>query len=113
MEEFTPLNAQIVNESLVVTHTGTVFKTEINDIQSIELLETLPRYHKIVGSGMENLLKGKFRITGWYECRLYLNPQKKPFLKLVLNDESIVIVGSSDGNIENIYRQLLSEVKQE
>ena len=106
VEEFTPIRAALTGNTLLVEHIGTAFQAKTDDITDVELWNTLPDYHKIVGTSMEHLLKGKFRLTGMYDCRLYLDPQNSPFLKLELKDGSIVIIGSSDDSVIQIYHRL-------
>ena len=106
VEEFTPIRATLTENTLLIEHIGTAFQAKTDDITDVELWNTLPAYHKIVGTSMEHLLKGKFRLTGMYDCRLYLDPQNSPFLKLELKDGSIVIIGSSDDSVIQIYHRL-------
>ena len=106
-EEFTPLQTKIIGGEVLVEHLNIVFEENIDNIASTEMLETLPRLGKVVGTETDNLLKGKFHQSDWGDCRVYLNPQKGPFLKLTLRDGNIVLIGGKEETLHQIATEVL------
>ena len=105
-EEFTPLRAEFLNDRIVVTHTKEELVLSAKDIKSVEIVDTLPDTTKVVGTGMEHLLKGTFHVSGYGKCRLYLNPKQSPFL-ILTTDEGLIIINANDSIIEKIKMQNL------
>lgn len=105
-EEFTPLRTEFLNDRIVVTHTKEELVLSAKDIKSVEIVDTLPDTTKVVGTGMEHLLKGTFHVSGYGKCRLYLNPKQSPFL-ILTTDEGLIIINANDSIIEKIKMQNL------
>ncbi len=105
-EEFTPITAEYLDNQIVVTHTGQELVLPAKDIESAEIINDLPKTSKIVGTGMENLLKGTFDVEGYGRCRLYLNPKQPPFL-VMTTDEGLIIINANDKIVEKIRMQNL------
>lgn len=102
-EEFTPLTVEFLDNRIVVTHIAQELALPTKDIESVEIIDRLPTSTKIVGTGMENLLKGTFNVSGYGKCRLYLNPKQPPFL-VITTDEGLIII-----NANNIVDKLKME----
>lgn len=105
-EEFTPLTAEFLNNRIVVTHTTQELVLPTKDIESAEIIDDLPSTSKIVGTNMENLLKGTFNVSGYGRCRLYLNPKHPPFL-VMTTDEGLIIINANENIVEKIRMQNL------
>jgi hypothetical protein len=99
-EEFTPLRTELIDNSIVITHISKECAIPINDIRSVEIIEEMPSISKIVGTGMDTLKKGTFNVSGYGICRLYLNPNKPPFLVIHVGDKIYFI--NNDESIDDI-----------
>lgn len=95
VEEFTPISVKLSNENVTIEHTRKIRTLQFDDIESIKIINTLPKYYKIIGSSMDNLLKGTFVAEGYGEVKLYLNPKKAPFI-LIKTSENTYILGLND-----------------
>ncbi len=89
-EEFTPIKFSLTNETLVANHLKKEYTVELEEILSAEILDELPRAGKDIGTNMETLLKGQFRVDGYGTCKLCLNPQEDRFLVIVTADETYI-----------------------
>lgn len=89
-EEFTPIKFSLTNETLVVNHLKKEYTVELDEILSAEILDELPRTGKDIGTNMDTLLKGQFRVDGYGTCKLCLNPQEDRFLVIVTADETYI-----------------------
>ena len=89
-EEFTPIKFSLTNETLVVNHLKKEYTVELDEILSAEILDELPRTGKDIGTNMDTLLKGQFRVDGYGTCKLCLNPQEDQFLVIVTADETYI-----------------------
>ncbi len=94
-EERTPVTLYLTENTLVAEHTGVEYEVPLEEITSVELLETLPPCRRQVGTGMENLLKGRFSIEGGTRAELCLNPQSPPFLR-VETPQGVYLFGAGD-----------------
>ncbi|WP_313133822.1 PH domain-containing protein [Anaerocolumna sp.] len=107
-EEFTPLTTKILDNRIVVTHIAEELDLPTEEIRSVEVVEHLPSTVKVVGTGMEHLLKGTFNVSGYGRCKLYLNPEKPPFLVMTTEDERIIINGNDNLIEEMAEKNLLN-----
>lgn len=105
-EEFTPLTTEFLDNRIVVTHTTEELDLFMKDIKSAEMIDNLPSRVKVVGTGMENLLKGTFKVSGYGNSRLYLNPKQPPFL-VITTDEETIIINGNDNIIEKMREKNL------
>lgn len=112
-EEFTPLHLAVENGTIWVTHVGEAYQTPLNAVKSVEQIDVLPKHQKIAGTGLDNLLKGRFRLTGEGDARLYLNPQKGPFLRMeLLNGETVILGSSDEEETETVYRAVMETLEK-
>jgi len=96
-EEYTPLTLHFSGEKLTIEH----LKSEtvlLSDIRALMLIEELPPARRIVGSGMENLLKGDYDVTGYGKCRLFVNPNAPPFIVLEAKDATYFVNDGADAD---------------
>jgi uncharacterized membrane protein len=95
-EEFTPITLEMTVSALDVQHTSLVYSVPLADIQQVELLEVLPHTTRTYGTGMDTLLKGRFRVEGVGSVSLCLNPKVPPFI-LIRTQDRAYIFGEADG----------------
>lgn len=85
----------------------TEYRIDIDDMVSVELLEELPRMTRNVGTGLPNLLQGKFTGEGIGRMRICLNPEQPPFLLIETAEDGIYLLGGTqEGEVEAIYDQI-------
>lgn len=112
-EEFTPMKLTVDAGTLVSAHLREEYRIALADIRETELLEELPSASRVVGTGMETVLKGLFHVTGYGNCELCLNPQRGPYL-MVRTHEKTYLFGTNDGQeTRQIYDLLQSAVQME
>ena len=103
-EEFTPISLSINEDELHANHLKLVYKILVEDIQGIELVDDLPKTTKVVGSAMDNLVKGTYRIKGTGEkCILFLNPENENFLRFEVDGQVYYMSGFDDIETMMIY----------
>ena len=93
--ELTPVTARIDGDTLVASQLGTCYEIDLEEIESVRLLETLPASSRVWGTGMPNLLKGTFSVDGYGTCELCLDPTDPPFL-LVKTTEKTYLLGAEN-----------------
>ncbi len=94
-EEFTPVRLEVTADKVIGYHTSKAYEVDIASIQSVELLDTMPRATRIFGSGFTNLAKGKFQVSSVGVCRVLLNPNRGPFI-VIKTDANIYMFGTNN-----------------
>lgn len=105
-EEFTPIKISLRNETLVVNHLKEEYTVDLEEILSAEVLTELPRTGKDIGTNMDTLLKGQFRVDGYGACELCLNPQEDRFLVISTEEETYIFSPE-----EEIIQSVIDSVK--
>lgn len=89
-EEFTPVRADITEETLVISHLKEEYSIDLDDMETVEVIDELPHTSKDIGTNMEELLKGQFQVEGYGTCRLCLNPQEREFVVIRTVEETYI-----------------------
>ena len=106
-EEFTPISLSIKEDEVHANHLKLEYELPMEEIENLELIDELPKLTKAVGSAMENLAKGSFRIKGTGEkCILFLNPQNEKFLRFEIDGQVYYMSGATDEQTQQIYEKL-------
>lgn len=106
-EEFTPISLSIKEDEVHANHLKLEYELPIAEIQNLELVEELPSLTKAVGSAMETLAKGSFRIKGTGEkCILFLNPQNEKFLRFEIDGQVYYMSGTTNEQTKMIYEEI-------
>lgn len=106
-EEFTPISLSIKEDEVHANHLKLEHEIAIGEIENLELVDELPKLTKAVGSAMETLVKGSFRVKGTGEkCILFLNPQNEKFLRFEVDGQVYYMSGLDDEETEKVYRIL-------
>lgn len=106
-EEFTPISLSINEDEVHANHLKLEHEVPIEEIEHLELVDELPKLTKTVGSAMENLAKGSFRIKGTGEkCILFLNPQNEKFLRFEVDGQVYYMSGLNDEETMKVYERL-------
>lgn len=106
MEEFTPIQVELVQDEVIATHIQKDYVISIDDISSIELIQELPHTYKKNGTGMANLLKGTFRVDGYGTCQLFLNPQNQEFIVITDSKETFLLSEETDEETLALYADI-------
>lgn len=89
-EEFTPVRVYIEGAALVGSHLKEEYVIELEDIRSVSVASELHSVRKDIGTNMDTLLKGQFRVDDYGVCQLLLDPQAEEFM-IVNTDEDTYI----------------------
>lgn len=106
-EEFTPIKVAVSNDKVIVNHTRKVLEVDIDDIDKVDIIESLPSRKRIVGTGMDHLLKGKFRVDGYGVVKLYLNPEEAPFITMQVDDATYIVGANDSEKTLEVYESIL------
>lgn len=103
-----PIGLELAGGAVTASHGSTRYTVELEDITGVELLETLPENMiRTNGTGMENLLKGRFKSAGIGSMKVCLDPNCPPFLLIAAEDGQHYLFGSRDeGLAEEIFEKL-------
>jgi len=110
-EEFTPLEITVTATSVEARHTATVYSISLDDVRSAELIETLPPALKVAGTGMDTLLKGRFRVEGPGISSLCLNPQAAPFILIRTADRAYIFGTNEAAQTREVYDLLMARMR--
>lgn len=106
-DEFTPVGLKVENGTLYAVHTGNEYEIPEDEITSVERLEKLPELTRKNGTGLPNLLKGRFRTEDRENRWLCLNPENHVFLQIGTDDGKVYLFsGRTDGETDEVWREL-------
>jgi uncharacterized membrane protein len=97
VEESVPTALVLTETELVARHTRSQYVIPLGEIETVELIEELPNAHRVAGTGMDNLLKGRFNVQGYKRALLCLQPKDPPFLVIRADGEIYIF---NDANSE-------------
>lgn len=100
------LTAQEEGTSIVITTGSKSYTFNESDIQQVSLMEELPHMTRVFGTGLPNLLKGKFSIKEYGKSTVYLDPTCPPFILLETEDEVYLFGSRSVETTQSIYALL-------
>lgn len=108
-ENATPVSLEIANQTLIAIHTGKEYEIPFEDIQAIRKLDALPNLRRTNGTGLENVLKGRFKSEELGNLRINLDPNRPPYL-FIQTEDGQYLFGSTDANeTEQVYQEILQE----
>ncbi|MBR5565845.1 MAG: hypothetical protein IKW08_06750 [Roseburia sp.] len=106
-EEFTPISLSINEDELHANHLKLEYELPIEEIENLELVDALPKTTKVVGSAMDSLVKGTYRIKGTGEkCILFLNPENEKFLRFEVDGQVYYMSGFDDEETAQVYEAI-------
>ena len=106
-EEKAPVALTLTGTALTATHSGTRYEIPLEQIREVELLEELPDIHRVAGTAMDTVDKGRWRCDEYGALTVCLDPRTGPWL-LVTTVETTYLVGAGDGGAREIYDGLTS-----
>lgn len=104
--EFTPMKLTLDGNELVAEQLSVDYRISIDKIESLELINELPRHSKVSGTGMDNLEKGTFYIKNVGKCQFFLNPQNDYYMHFTVNGTEYYMSASDDQNTLEIYQEI-------
>jgi hypothetical protein len=96
-EEITPPRLILNKTELISVHTREQYVIQLDMIESMELIDTLPSMIRVGGTSMNNLLKGNFRSEEYGASRVCLRPLAPPFL-VIKSEGKTYILNDSDSD---------------
>lgn len=106
LEEFTPIHLSVKDDTLYATHLRTEYRIDVEDIENLTMITSLPKWSKSDGTGMENLEKGTYYIRNVGKCKVFLNPQNGEFLSFCVDGMDYYMSGYDDAQTKAIYEAL-------
>ena len=89
-EEFTPIRSEITEETLIVSHMTKEYVIDLDEMQSVSVIDELPGTRKDIGTNMETLFRGQFQVEGYGTCPLCLNPQAEEFVVIKTETDTYI-----------------------
>ncbi len=109
----TPVGLDITAEAIISTHTGIEYEVPLDSITYVEYVAEKPKLKRTAGTGMENVLKGRFS-TPWGSASICVDPNALPYIYLETDEGKRYLFGSSEANeTEAVYQQLIDELALE
>ncbi len=82
-------------------------KWKTGDIQQVELMEQMPKVTmRQNGFGLPTMAKGKFKVSGYGSCLLFIRKDSSPYLYIKLKDQKIFINGENPEQTKEWYQEL-------
>lgn len=101
-----PREAHIDDGVLYFRHFTEKYEIPLEDIASLELIDELPGAKRIAGTGLPNLVEGRFRVEGYENTRISLNPEEPPYIAVVTADMSRIFALGTPQETEEFYNEL-------
>ena len=109
LDEFTPISMTVEADTLAVDHVATDYRIDLADINKVELLTELPEMSRKNGTGLPNLLKGKFEVDGKNGALVCLNPENHLFIRIETQAGQLYLLGGkTDGETEAAYEAIMA-----
>ena len=95
-----PIDIQVNNDVIVAKEGWTTYTIETEDIEEITVLDTLPEgMVRIMGTGMDTLLKGDFSCTEYGKMKVLLDPTQGPFVLIRTKEGRLYLLGTRDNKM--------------
>lgn len=99
--ERAPVELTATQTELIGSHYGGEWRVALDEVESAQLVDELPRLRRVAGTGMESALTGAFRADGWGALTCCLDPRTGPWLLIKREDGALYLFGSStEGEVE-------------
>ena len=101
-----PFEAHIESGTLYFEHGMEKYEIPLEDITSLELIDDLPSARRIAGTGLPNLVEGRFRVDGYENTRISLNPEEPPYIAVLTPEFSRIFALGTPQETEAFYNEL-------
>lgn len=78
----------------------------VSDIKEIYTKDTVPSFKREAGYSMDNVNKGKFKISGYGEGTLFLTSNKGPYIYIIAKDDIVILNNKDAAKTLQIYNDL-------
>ena len=101
-----PREANIEGGMLYFQHFTEKYEVNLSEITDLELLHELPSSRRVAGTGMPNLLEGRFTVEGYENARISLNPEEPPFIAVTTPEFTRIFSLETPEETESFYNEL-------
>ena len=108
--EKTPVTLMMNETAVIASHTKEEYRVELADIERVTLLSPIPPGTRLMGTGMDTVNTGKFRLEGVGECAVCFDPRVNAALWIVANGKSYVFNDADPAVANEIYARLMGNV---
>ena len=105
-QEFSPRTVRMTEEACAVTHLTEQFSVPYSEIRSVNLTKELPQYSRLVGTGLDSLCEGRFRVGEYGVCVVSFDPRQKLYLILQTDAEAYIFNLESPEQTKNCYVEI-------
>ena len=109
-EDNTPPALTITETSLTASHLATRYEIPLSEVVDIALLETLPPLSRIAGTGMDTVLKGRFRDGDGMSCQVCLDPTVSPYLRIETEHKLYYLADRNPEVTRQVFAVLQAEI---
>lgn len=106
----TPLSLAFEDGVLKAGQTRTNYTLDADMMQMAMLLDELPKEERILGTGLMNVERGIYNVSGFGNCKLNLNPQNHAFIVIYAEDGCYIFSADTDKKTKEVYEQLKNEL---
>ncbi len=106
-----PFEASIEGNTLYFSHGMEKYEIALEDVTELELIYELPRARRIAGTGLPNLLEGRFSVEGYENVRISLNPEQPPYIAVETEDMTRIFALDTPEETEEFYDEISEAVK--
>ena len=85
-EEFVPLSYEITDDTILVSQLWQECQIPLESIVDADILQERPAMNRIVGSSIGTLCKGRYQVSGFGTCRVYIRDADGPYLLITTAD---------------------------
>ena len=106
-----PFEASIEGDTLYFSHGMEKYEIALEDVTELELIYELPRARRIAGTGLPNLVEGRFSVEGYENVRISLNPEQPPYIAVETEDMTRIFALNTPEETEEFYNEISEAVK--
>ena len=101
-----PFEGRIEDGALYFSHGFEKYEIAIDDIDAVGLLEELPPARRVAGTGLPNLVEGRFAVEGYENVRISLNPEQPPYIVVQTVDITRIFALNTPQETAEFYETL-------
>jgi hypothetical protein len=104
--DFASFNMSLNGESVKISAPLYSYSFNINEIEELILIETLPKGYKSNGAGTDRYNLGNFNLNGYGKSKVYVYINNPPYLVIKLKNIYVLINGKTSDITQNYYKLL-------
>lgn len=102
--EVAPVELSVTGSAIEAAHFGAEYTVALEDIESAELLDTLPAIRRVSGTGMPSAKTGLWNCEEWGRFTCCIDPREGPWLLLETGDGYFLFGGGN--STEAVYHAI-------